>query len=475
MKLKADSRFDLHPLTQQFATTKLAVSGEKEATQQVHFEIFCVLARQLNALSIGPQAIASFQWAEREHDNFRAGLSWGLGNLQLGNQQNEAVLELLHNLFEFWLPAGYWPEGERWTARAVAQASDEDSVYLCLALCQLGVFVALQGRFPEAAAQTQWAYQMARRLEEPWPLAFALQVRGQALPDKEGALAAFEEGIAICQEKADEPQFEARLGRLLRLQGDRLISFGMLTEARAKFKESLAQFRKVGDTSEIAYSLGNLGRMALHEGNLQGAYDLISESVTIARSAGNRVAIGDWVFRLGQVQYYLGELDAAEANMQETMQLYEEVGNQFGPPGVLSNLALVALERDNVELAVRLVQESLSRYRNLKEAMDKVDRSANYLEFGDTVESLLQAGLVAYTLKDWESAIGLFRFVEKNAPQYTAIQPLQEKVSTVEADIKTQLPPAAYAAAISKGEGLTVKELLALWMELFDNFTTGQV
>ena len=424
------------------------------------------MARQLNALSIGPQAIASFQRAEQEHDNFRTALSWGLAN-----QHSQVVLKLLHDLFEFWLPAGYWPEGERWTAMAVDQASvlaearDEDSVYLSLALCQLGVFVALQGRFPEAAPQTQRAYQMARRLEEPWPLAFALQVRGQALPDKEGALAAFEEAIAICQEKAGEPQFEARLGRLLRLYGDRLISFGMLIKAKAKYEESLARFRKVGDTSEIAYPLGNLGRMALHEGNLQQAHDLISESVTIARNAGNRVAIGDWIFRLGQVQYYLGELDAAEANLQETMQLYEEVGNQFGPPGVLSNLALVALERQNVELAVHLIQESLSRYHHLREAMYKVDRSAKFLEFGDTLESLLQAGLVAHALKEWESAVGLFRFVEKNAPQYTAIQPLQKKVSAAEADMKTHLSPAAFAAATTKGERLTLNELLALWLQ----------
>ncbi|MCB0169931.1 MAG: helix-turn-helix domain-containing protein [Anaerolineae bacterium] len=454
---QGDNRFDLHPLMQQYAAQKLAEAGAEPATQQAHFEAFCDLARQLNALSIGPQAVASFRRAEREYDNFRAALSWGLAN-----QQNEIVLKLLHNLFEFWLPAGYWPEGERWTTMAVAQAGDEDSVYLCLALSQLGVFVALQGRFPEAAPQTQRAYQMARRLEEPWPLAFALQIQGQALPDKATALAAFEEAIAICQDRVNEPQFATRLGRLLRLQGDRLKTFGMLTEAKAKYEESLARFRQVGDTSEIAYPLGNLGRIALYEGDLQKAHDLISESVTIARNAGNRVAIGDWIFRLGQVQYYLGQWAAAEANLQETMQLYEDVGNRFGPPGVLSNLALVALEREDVALAAGLIRESLNRYRHLQEAMSKVDRSVNLLEFGDTVESLLQAGLVAYTLKEWEKALSLFRFVEKNAPGYATIQPLQDKVLAAEADIKTYLSPAAFAAAITKGERLTVNELLAV-------------
>jgi len=132
---------------------------------------------------------------------------------------------------------------------------------------------------------------------------------------------------------------------------------------------------------------------------------LFTPLATVIDSTQIRVAIGDWIFRLGQVQCYLGELDAAEANLQETMQLYEEVGNRFGPPGVLSNLALVALERENEALALRMIQESFSRYRNLQESMHKVDRSANFLEFGDTIESLLQAGLVAHALKEWESAI----------------------------------------------------------------------
>lgn len=457
---QGDGRFDLHPLTQQYAATKLAESGDKEATQQAHFESFCLLARQLNDLSTGPQAIASFRRAEQEYDNFRTALSWGLAN-----RQSEAVLKLLHDLFEFWLPGGYWPEGERWLARAVAQAGAEDSVNLCLALCQLGIFIALQGRFPEADPHTQRAYQMARRLEEPWPLVFTLRVRGQALPDKVGALAAFEEAIAICQEQAGEPRFDAYLCSILWLHGDRLMSFGMVTEAKAKFEESLARFKKLGDVHQIAYPLGNLGRIALQEGNLQQAHELIGESVAIARNVGNRVGMGDWIFRLGQIQYYLGELDAAEANLQETMQLYEDVSNQFGPPGVLSNLALVALERENVELAVHLIQESLSRYRHLQAAMHEIDASANFLEFGDTIESLLHAGLVAHALKDWEKAIGLFRFVEKNASGYATIQPLKEKVLAAQADMKTNLSPEVYADANSKGERLTLNELLDLWLK----------
>ena len=197
---------------------------------------------------------------------------------------------------------------------------------------------------------------------------------------------------------------------------------------------------------------------------MQQAYDLISESVAITRRVGNRIAGGDWLYRLGQVQYYRGQLAAAEANLQETLQSYEEAGNRFGPPGVLSNLALVALDRGDEEAAHHLIQESFSRYRVLYKAARKVG-SSNPFEFGDTVDSLLHAGLVAHGLKKWETAIGLFRFVENNRRGYKAIRPLQEKVAAAEADIEARLSPAAFAAAVTEGEGLTIDALLALWLE----------
>jgi len=63
----------------------------------------------------GPKAALSFRQGEREHDNFRVALSWGL---QHGH--SEAVLDLVQNLFVFWLRGGYWQGGKRWAETAVA-------------------------------------------------------------------------------------------------------------------------------------------------------------------------------------------------------------------------------------------------------------------------------------------------------------------------------------------------------------------
>jgi predicted ATPase len=174
VETRGDNRFDLHELTRQYAISKLAESGQTEATQAAHFAAYEALATQINHWFTSPKAAASFRRSHQEHDNYRAALRWGFDNESI-----EAVLAFIHHLFAFWLRGGYWQEGEQWMKTAVAQAPREDSVYLCLALAQQGVFAALQGRFADGAPQTQRAFQMARRLEEPWPLVIPCKFKGK--------------------------------------------------------------------------------------------------------------------------------------------------------------------------------------------------------------------------------------------------------------------------------------------------------
>ncbi|MCA9928513.1 MAG: tetratricopeptide repeat protein [Anaerolineales bacterium] len=457
VETRGDNRFDLHDLIRQYAAAKLAESDQAKTAHRAHFAAFAALAKQLSDWFTSPKAAASFLRSDQEHENYRSALHWGLAQEPI-----EAVLEMMHNLFVFWLRGGYWHEGEQWMKTAVAKAPLEDSIYLCLTLGQQGVFTALQGRFAEANPKTQRAYRMARRLEEPWPLVITLQIQGQARRDKEGAMAAFAEAIAICRERLDEPQFSAFYGSLLGLQGDRLLGFGMLAEAKASFEASVSHLQAIGDTFWIAYPMGNLGRMALHDGDLEKAYQLISESVAITRSSGNRGSIADWLFRLGQVHLYRGELAEAELILQETLRLYEETDNAFGPPGVLSNLALMAVERGDMGTAVTLIQDCFNRYNELNASAKKVDFRSDFFEFGDTLDSLLHAGLVAHAHGHWQAALLFFSFFEKNLRGYAAIRPLQNKVEAAKSEIQAHVGAAAYETAVAESQQLTLDELLKL-------------
>ena len=243
-----------------------------------------------------------------------------------------------------------------------------------------------------------------------------------------------------------------------------MLTFGMMAEAKASLEASVAHLRALGDTFWIAYPLGNLGRLALQEGDLEQAFEAISESVAITRHSGNRGGIADWLFRLGQVHLYRGELAEAEINLRETLWLYEETDNAFGPPGVLSNLALVAVERGDVGTAVAHIQECFTRYDKLRREVRKVDFSSDFLEFGDTLDSLLHAGLVAQAQGDWQTAITCFTFFEsRNERGYVAIRPLCEKVEAAKVDMRDRLGEHGYETAVTQAQQLTFEQLLAMW------------
>jgi tetratricopeptide (TPR) repeat protein len=460
VEMRGDNRFDLHELTRKYAATKLIESGQADAAHATHFAAFATLAKHLSGWFTSPKAAESFHQSVHEHDNYRAALQWGLENEPI-----ELVLQFVNHLFVFWLRGGYWQEGERWMKAAVAKAPQQDNADFCIALAHQGVFAALQGHFAEANPKTQRAYQMARRLEEPWPLVMTLQIQGQSRPDKEGALAAYAEAIAICEERLDDPQFNGFLGSLLGLQGDRMLTFGMVSDAKASLEASVTHLRALGDTFWIAYPLGNLGRLALQDGDLEHAFQLINESVTITRHSGNRGGIADWLFRLGQVQLYRGELADAERNLRETLRLYEETDNAFGPPGVLSNLALLAVERGAVATAVSLMQDCFTRYLKLSHEVRKVDFSSDFLEFDDTLDSLLHAGLVAHARGDWQTAVAFFSFFDKkNERGYVVIRPLRERVEAAKVAIQDRLGDEAWETAVFHAQQQTLETLLSNWL-----------
>lgn len=460
LQTDGDGRFDLHELTRQYAAAKLEASGQVEATRQAHFASFLKLVEMMLKEYTGPRAVANLHRVAQEYENLRAALAWGTDT-----QDSGAVLRLTHSIYHFWLADGKWREGEQWLKRVIAVAGDEETPSLSAALTHLCTFIALQGRFAEAHALGWRGYELARRLEDPWAVMIALQLQGQAQTDAEVAMAAYEEAIAICREHVGDPRYDPYLFSLLHLQGDRLLALGRRAEARASYEACLQGLRARGEENRIAYPLGNLGRMALQEGRLQEAYDLISQSVSIARKSGNRVTMGDWLYRLGQVRLYSGDHEAAEANLRETLRIYDEVGNQFGPPTVLSNLALSALARNDVEAATALIGESFGRFRALESSVRQLERQYSLLQFTDAIESLLHAGLVAHAQGAWQTALAHFAFAEADIQRYPVSRPLQERVAATKAEIQAAVSADAYAAAVARAEDLTLDALLAVWLD----------
>jgi tetratricopeptide (TPR) repeat protein len=386
----------------------------------------------------------------------------------LETKQTKKLLQFLDALYFFWFRRGYWREGERWLVEAVAQIGNKDSASLCFALLRLGIFISLQGRYSEAATYLERVLPMARRLEEPEPLAAVLVGLAQATPDNEQALATMDEAIIIMQENE---QLKPDLAALLDQYGNRLRDSGQHRTAATYYQQSLDLMRQMGNVDMIAYPLGNLGRLALQAGHLQEAYDFISESVALSRDVRNWVGIGDWVFRLGLVLLYKGEINEAQTNLQEALTYYQEMGNLRGQQDVLACLAQVALVRGDLETAVSTIQESLSIYQafylQLQASQAKVDKLFPIRLTSispDLVDSFLRAALVATAQEAYERATTFFSIAEKLQFQvgHVPVPPLQASVDKAFAIVRTQLVPAElFDSAWKAGQTMSLNQVLA--------------
>ena len=90
-----------------YAEQRLRQSGEVDALRARHFEFFYSEFRDGLRLLSGPGQIDGLRRLQREHDNIRAALEWGLSSPACAQQ----AIELATGLIWFWVKRGLFEEG----------------------------------------------------------------------------------------------------------------------------------------------------------------------------------------------------------------------------------------------------------------------------------------------------------------------------------------------------------------------------
>jgi predicted ATPase/DNA-binding XRE family transcriptional regulator len=431
-------RFDLHELTRQYAVEKLRSSGDEQATRELHFQAYLALAESAEPRLYGPEAAAWFHRLEEEGANFQAALAWELDSAKSGS-----ALRLVNSLWWFWFRRGYWREAETWIAAALEQESASGSLPGCRARLNLSTLIALQGRYEEAAPHLVQAMETARRLGDAEATAATLIVYGQAVQDVDQALAIFGEAEAFWEQATDR-QKPWVLAHLHYLIGDRLRESGRLVQAAARYEQSLALYRQAGNVDSIAYPLGSLGKIALHAGQLQAAREKFSESVALSRRIANRQGLADWLAPLGMTIFYIGDGVQAESYLQESLTFHNETGNRRGQAEVLTCLALVSLERQ--EIAAQYLHTGLSTYRELVQQVNQASRAFSTSEglSPGLVDCFYVAALVAFAQGQNERAFRLLSAADRFQQQMgVALDlPLQEMIRAARSQAASLSPEA---------------------------------
>jgi predicted ATPase len=120
----------------EYALEVLSASGELETTQQAHAAYYLALAEQAEAELEGPQQLRWLERLEREYDNLRTALRWGLseGAGEEGGHRRELALRLGGALWQFWNWRWHLSEGRTFLEQAVAASPRAASVLRTKAL-----------------------------------------------------------------------------------------------------------------------------------------------------------------------------------------------------------------------------------------------------------------------------------------------------------------------------------------------------
>jgi tetratricopeptide (TPR) repeat protein len=135
---------------------------------------------------------------------------------------------------------------------------------------------------------------------------------------------------------------------------------GAWEQAAARFAESLALMRDVGDRGGgdrggIATALNNLGNVAVFQGDLARAADAFAEALELFRAGGERGGVAVGLNNLGWVARKQGAVAQAETLHREALALAREQGDARVCAEGLEHLATTAGAAGQGARAARLL------------------------------------------------------------------------------------------------------------------------
>lgn len=307
-----------------YAQKKLAEAGERSGRHQAHFQYFSQLSRQANAGIRGDEDIEWTVRLEKDHDNLRAALRWGIENDPL------ASLDMGANLDIFWSGRGYSSQGRRWLqagldkleVQGTASGSPETLRIKARALYAYGIMAIIQG-------------------------------------DNHAAREKLEAALKIQRQTGDLPAVLQSLPQLSLAY----LFLNEIEQSQALAEEGEALGRKLQDPIALGLSLSILAQISMRrENGYQQALDKIQESARLLRVHGNRWFSALSLMGLGIISYLAQDFSTASEHFAESKQLFQKVGDLHFTNVVNSYQADVARQKGDYAKAEGLYKETLKKW-----------------------------------------------------------------------------------------------------------------
>lgn len=316
-------RFGMLETIHKYALEKLEENGEDDEARERHANYFLRLAEGLPH----PPTKAAADMLEEEHDNLRSALIW-----VRDRHDWQAAVRLVSALWEFWFERGYWSEGRKWIATALA--------------------------LPGAGEPTQ--------------------ARGEALTGG-GFLARSQDDLGTAWYLLEEAAHIYRstgdkggLANVLRMLGQVARDRGDYAQALPLFERSLSLFREVEDKVGEAVALRLLAQLAVHRDDYESSETLAEQALDAASRAGEAggTEVSLALRALGLVASGRGDYVKALGLFQQAIAYYEQIGSISGLNEILPSLGLARLRSGDVAGAHATFTDGLELSRKLGDMWD---------------------------------------------------------------------------------------------------------
>jgi predicted ATPase/class 3 adenylate cyclase len=307
---QGEPRFGMLETVREFALECLRErSGETEARQR-HAAYFLELAEAAEPELMGAGQVDWLNRLDREIENIRVALRWGLSS---GHPALTARIATALGLY--WELRKLYPEARRWLQTACADRMAIRPAVWAHAQRVQGSLNSYSDHaqvrpFLEQAIAAFRALGDRRGLATAlitlgWSEAYGVYRRWFADPGTAGQL--LTEALALLEES------DAAL-RAWAWQGFGLIAAhqGALETAQRHFAASLALRRSVGDTYGIAWSSVLLALLAEQMGDLRLAFECAYERLAAEQMLDNVEGVADSSLQLGGYAFWMGDLAGAE-------------------------------------------------------------------------------------------------------------------------------------------------------------------
>jgi tetratricopeptide (TPR) repeat protein len=324
----AESRYEIHELTRQFAAEKLKTTAIElqEQVAQKHSAYYLNLAAHYDQPLHGEDPVAPMAILKAEIDNIRQAWHWAASHKQVDLFTN--TIDAVAAFYEY---AGLIAEGER-IFGAAAQEVETQSLdretreLLCNLLVKHLFFAHIRGVSKEIEEKTEKVFALSRELNNQERLADSFLIRGFTLEftgEYEAALEQYQQARALYQELNQERELAVALNQI----GETLVFLSAPGKAEVYHLQSL----KIGFSSKDlrlrALSLSYLGVVYYYLDDYPQAVSYWEQAISLFEVLEDARGLGRTTNNIAHVHNLLGNYQAGLENITRALSALRQIGD----------------------------------------------------------------------------------------------------------------------------------------------------